>query len=303
MGSKEHWFVPALNGLRALAVLVVIFAHTSPSIFPGGHVGVDLFFVLSGFLITTILLKEFSTTGSINIGRFYIRRALRLFPALFSVVVFVLIHAWFTMDRTEFTGTLKDLATVATYMWNWRIAVWLNPYGLGGNGMLTHLWSLSVEEQFYIFWPLMLLVVLKLRASTPVLAAVLALGVFGPWLGRIWLWESGPSYPIYFSTHLHVDGLAWGATLAWIYSRDLLPKSQASRTIVNVLAWASLAAFIWLSWEERIANGQLYRWGFTLVGLTSVTMISNTMVNPRSFFTKIFEWGPINYIGVISYGL
>jgi peptidoglycan/LPS O-acetylase OafA/YrhL len=300
--APDHWYVPALNGLRAIAVLVVIFCHTTPHIFEGGHIGVDLFFVLSGFLITTILLNEFNASGTINIRFFYYRRALRLFPALALVIVFVFLHAWFTMDWTGFAGTLKDLAAVATYVWNWRL-VWLIPRGLSSDGMLTHLWSLSVEEQFYIVWPLLLLTVLRLRASTPVLLGVLALGVLGPWIGRLLLWKAGPQFPIYFSTHLHVDGLAWGASLAWIVSNGYLPQSRRLKTAINILANAALVLFLYLCLKDRVNDGGLYQWGFTLVGLLSVVMIANTMVNPDAVFTKVLEWRPINYIGAISYGL
>jgi peptidoglycan/LPS O-acetylase OafA/YrhL len=301
--SSGSWHIPALNGLRAVAVFIVIFCHTTPQLFGGGNIGVDLFFVLSGFLITSILLNEFQRDGSINIRLFYVRRALRLFPALALVMAFVFVYALLTKKYGNAFETSKDLAAVATYVYNWRLAFWLNPYGLGGNAMVNHLRSLSVEEQFYVLWPLLLLLILRSGLSRYLMPVVLTLGVLGPWLGRIWLWKSGPQIQIYFSTQLHMDGLAWGATLAWIAYRGHLPTSEIARRFLNIATYVALAVFLWLSLEERITNGQMYRWGFALIGLLTSLMIANAAVNPTSLFTRVLEWKPVNYVGTISYGI
>lgn len=292
----------ALDGLRGIAVLVVLLCHISPYRLAGGNIGVDLFFVLSGFLITSILLNEYRSTGTINIRLFYLRRALRLFPALFSVVFFVAAYTTIMMPE-QIGATLVDIAAVATYVWNWR-CVYLHAFDLGGgNGMLSHLWSLSVEEQFYIVWPGLLLVVLSLRAAKPVLLAVLAIGVLGPALARLAIWKSGPTIAMYFSSHLRVDGLMWGALLAYLIYINAVPTSRNWKSFVNVLAVVSLGLFLVMSKDDYLSGGELYQWGFSLIGAMSAVMILSAIINPESTFTKCLEWRWLQYTGKISYGL
>ena len=292
----------ALDGLRGIAILVVLLCHISPYRLAGGNIGVDLFFVLSGFLITSILLNEYRSTGTISIKLFYLRRALRLFPAAFSVVVFVFVYTAVVTPEL-LRGTLTDLLAVVTYVWNWRL-VWLHSNALGGgNGMLSHLWSLSVEEQFYIIWPGLLLMVLSLRQSRPVLLALFAIGIISPAMARLALWKSGPTVTIYFSSHLRADGLMWGAMLAWLMHVGAMPTNRFFRRLVNVLAVTALAVFLIISKDDYLSGGMLYQWGFSLIGAMSAVMILAAIINPTSTFTKCLEWRWLQYTGKISYGL
>lgn len=143
MRSSEHWHVPSLDGLRGIAVLVVMFCHGPPSYqLHGGHIGVDLFFVLSGFLITSILLNEWRDTGRISIPHFYLLRACRLLPAAYSVLLFATIFAPLVQDPAELRGYGKDALAVLFYVFNWRLVdLYANGIGVFHNHMLSHYWS------------------------------------------------------------------------------------------------------------------------------------------------------------------
>lgn len=165
--SKPFGYQPALDGSRAVAVLLVMVAHALPfspntellRTFRGANAGVMVFFVLSGFLITSLLIQEWRASGSISLGKFYARRALRLLPALILVLlVFGAIFAAF-----GFKGRVPLNAIIATIFY---VANWVRAYNLFPLGGLSHCWSLSIEEQFYLCWPLILICMLRARWSS-----------------------------------------------------------------------------------------------------------------------------------------
>jgi peptidoglycan/LPS O-acetylase OafA/YrhL len=141
---------PALDGLRAVAVTLVIATHSYHASMPGGWVGVDVFFVLSGYLITSILLRELRQTGGISMSNFYVRRLLRLTPALAVLVMFQLVRTAFSHNASE----IREATLIgALYLENWN-----NVFQFGPHDVMGHTWSLAVEEQFYWLWPLTLLI-------------------------------------------------------------------------------------------------------------------------------------------------
>jgi peptidoglycan/LPS O-acetylase OafA/YrhL len=160
--QKKHLgYIPALGGLRAVAVILVMLAHVGVPGFPGGGLGVDMFFVLSGFLITLLLLEEIDSTGRINVLHFYARRLLRLYPALllmlllFAVFFHILQH---TLPHGEGLESAKDITLAALYLTDYAIA-----FGFENkNSLIAHTWSLAVEEHFYLIWPLALPALKKL---------------------------------------------------------------------------------------------------------------------------------------------
>ena len=168
-----------LDGLRAIAVAGVFLYHANVGWMPGGFLGVDLFFVLSGYLITSLLLREFSQRGSIELRAFWGRRARRLFPAVAVVIVFALL-ATLTIARDDLGRTRADAISALVYLTNWHEIIASHSYfnQFGRPSLLQHLWSLAVEEQFYLLWPLLLIVGLRWlrRAGTVVLTALLAAG-------------------------------------------------------------------------------------------------------------------------------
>src|SRR5262245_21094061 len=200
-------YKPELDGLRAVAVMSVLLMHGGMPGFHWGYIGVDLFFVLSGYLITSILLREQLRTGQISLLSFYQRRALRLFPALAVLCIVFLAYAFFVLrDPTQ---GLREIVVVALYLSNWTRAAGLNfPEWLG------HTWSLAIEEQFYLLWPLVLLAISAARRPIPLLLAVAgAIVAVSCW--RLTLVMHGASTDrLYNGTDTRADALLMGVALA-----------------------------------------------------------------------------------------
>jgi peptidoglycan/LPS O-acetylase OafA/YrhL len=271
--------MPALDGVRGLAILLVLGAHThDPQLLPSGMVGVDLFFVLSGFLITSILLDESRRTGTIHLGRFYLRRFLRLYPALVVVLLFTIVYSSVVDPPEVFQRTLADAWRVMFYYYNWHL-VWPIPH-LATSFMHLHLWSLSIEEQFYLVWPALLLLLLWWHASKRVTWGMLAVAVIAPALARIAVWHLYDpaewwgrfrSIWIYFRTDLRIDALMWGAALAWLLYQGYKPGNRM-RAAVACGSVAAFAGLIVYASFHSFMNGIFHRGGMSLVGFLSALL-------------------------------
>src|SRR5438045_1378006 len=156
VAQLKFGYSASLDGLRALAVLVVMGYHHYLQLLPGGNVGVDVFFVLSGFLITSLLIREWNDTARISLRNFYGRRALRLLPALLGLLSVTEVFALFRLHNDLFWSVQKAIVGALFYAANWMRVVDINSMG-----PLPHTWSLSVEEQFYVFWPPILIILLR----------------------------------------------------------------------------------------------------------------------------------------------
>jgi len=155
-------YEPSLDGLRAIAVTSVVIYHANGALLPGGWAGVDVFFVLSGFLISTLLLREISISNTINLRKFYTRRVLRLMPAFVCLIAVLLPVSWFS--RHYRVVDFDAILMAASYVMNWnRSFAWFP----GDGGFLGHTWSLAMEEQFYLFWPFTLLYLARWRRALP----------------------------------------------------------------------------------------------------------------------------------------
>jgi peptidoglycan/LPS O-acetylase OafA/YrhL len=205
-GQQRFQYVPALDGLRGLAVVVVMIYHAAPELLPGGFLGVELFFVLSGFLITSLLLKEHDRSG-IQLGRFYMRRALRLTPALIVMLASVVLLSWVALSGDAFRNTVSDAAFSLTYIFNWVRAS--DP---GRSSFLGHTWSLCIEEQFYLLWPLLLPAITMIgrrdRLTERLLVAVAAIVLW-----RMVLSNFASPMRIYNGLDTRADGLLLGCAL------------------------------------------------------------------------------------------
>ncbi|MFD6907895.1 acyltransferase family protein [Streptomyces sp. DSM 116494] len=228
-----------IQGLRAVAVTLVVLGHSGVSHVAGGYVGVDVFFVISGFLITSLMLREHAREGRIALGRFYARRALRLLPASTLVVLATLAGSWLFLGPLRFADYAKDAIASAWYVVNFRLAEAGTDYFNTDvpPSPFQHFWSLAVEEQFYLVWPIVLIVALKLFRRRALLALPLLALAAGSFALNLHLTETAPSWA-YFGSQGRIWELAVGALLALVAHRlDSIPRPVAA-----VLSWAGLAA-------------------------------------------------------------
>jgi peptidoglycan/LPS O-acetylase OafA/YrhL len=236
-GAVSRRYVPQLDGLRAVACVLVLCSHAAPSgIFRGGFLGVDLFFVLSGYLITDLLAAQSDQLGKIDYGRFYLRRALRLTPALL-----LFLAAYIAIAPVIWPGErhIRDAALAALYMSDYSYPLSRNPY------FIKHTWSLAVEAQFYLAWPVLLPLLLRQQAKYAILLAAWLMATSC----RLWLSSDGwISY--YFPLHTHLSGLLVGAGIAMAQRDKLLQVS-------GLVGTSAFIAFIVMSLAAVIEHSAL----------------------------------------------
>jgi peptidoglycan/LPS O-acetylase OafA/YrhL len=237
--AAAHHFRADIEGLRAVAVLLVVASHAGVGAVAGGYVGVDVFFVISGFLITSLLLREVRCTGRISLSRFYARRALRLLPASTLVLAATLAAAWWWLTPLRFAEFARDAAAGAAYVSNIRFALSGTDYLASAEtpSPFQHLWSLAVEEQFYLLWPALILAVTWRRFSPRLLAFALTVLCAGSLVLSVT--ETQRSAPwAYFGAHTRIWELGLGALVALAAGR----LARLSPRVAAVGGWAGLAA-------------------------------------------------------------
>ena len=287
--------VPELDGLRGIAIIVVLVHHQLTTFsLKGGFLGVDLFFVLSGFLITGLLLSEFEHTGSISIRKFYMRRVLRLGPALALYLIACVIVAYHT-QLISVQRQLKLIAYALLYSTNWRMAFdWdlvLDPTSI--------IWSLSIEEQFYLVWPLLLLACLALRLKRKFIAMGLVAAIIAICLHRNSLLAQGSTLTrLYYGTDTHADALLVGCLTA------LVPFQRfTGRWLVRASSMLGAGLFLYLTTVVEFTDEWLYRGGFTLIAALAGLVIAVAATAPPRPFSIALRWFPLRWFGRISYGL
>lgn len=290
-------YVPALDGLRGLAILMVITHHQLiPLSLSGGFLGVDLFFVLSGFLITTLLVKEFDATQAISLQNFYLRRVLRLGPALVLYLIASLVVTYY-LHPADFTRELRLVGFALAYSTNWRMAFgWdmsLDPTAI--------IWSLSIEEQFYLVWPLLLLACLSLRLKRMQLIIGLVVVIATISLHRRQMWAEGAELNrLYYGTDTRADAPLMGCLLA------LIPHPTYTLPVQRALKFAAVAAscvLVYLVITVHFTDTFLYRGGYTGIALLSGIVTLTAALQSTGWFVKVLEWQPLRFFGRISYGL
>lgn len=294
--------IPSLDGIRAISILLVLYGHVSSTRdFPVSivgkygswfgdvaHLGVLVFFVISGFLITSLMMRERETTGSISLKRFYLRRVLRIFPAFYAFILVLAIAVW--LGAIHLPG--RDFAFALTYTVNYMPSLpWLT----------GHLWSLSVEEQFYLLWPLTLLMLRERRALMVAIAAIF----MGPLVRvaiREWIFHVDPhslggmakSFPAM------ADYLATGCALAllrpWLLTRTWYLRLTASR-------WLALAIPLVLL-INRIGNHTTaILLGSPVMNVCIALLIESSTRHAGSLAGRFLNWKPMVFLGVVSYSL
>jgi peptidoglycan/LPS O-acetylase OafA/YrhL len=290
--------VPGLDGVRGLGVLLVVGLHLGFILSPrkgglltGGWVGVDVFFVLSGFLITSLLLDERAKTRGIAFGAFYIRRACRLLPALAALLAAHVVYAM--VKGLPMRIEAKAVLAIAAYASNWAQA-----FGFAMPKGLVHTWTLSVEEQFYFVWPTALLVLVKTARSRRTIVAVLVAAIAASASIRVWIWVFGSGFPAaYMRTDARADGLLIGALFAFLWRWQVLP-----RRLVNAAASAALVGIgvIAVFWSNQ--SPTLFYGGFT-VAAVAAAMIIVAVADGDWRPSAVFETRPLRAVGRVSYGL
>lgn len=296
-------YASGLDGLRALAVLPVMAYHALLPSWSGGFLGVEVFFVISGYLITSLLLAEFTVEGNISLKDFWMRRARRLLPALYLVLATVVVTAVLVVADAR-TRLGSEVAAALTYSTNWyQIYRDLSYFEfIGRPPLLNHLWSLAVEEQFYLLWPLVLLRLLRRFGRGPTLLLVLVGAGVSTWL-TAHLYTPGMLDPssIYLRTDTRAAGLLIGAALAFIWSPWTSQRSKAN-PLLDLSALVSLCALVWFYRNVNDFDPFVYEGGFAMVSLVTAVIIA-AAVHPRGRIADLLAIAPLRYIGRRSYGL
>jgi peptidoglycan/LPS O-acetylase OafA/YrhL len=291
---------PELDGLRGLAVLMVMAYHSYPQLLPGGFVGVDVFFVLSGFLITVLLVREHEEAGRVRLGRFYGRRALRLFPALFVMlavccaVISSRVHP--EKARALYQAALLTACHGANFCWIWSI----------GMDMFGHTWSLSLEEQFYLVWPAVLCVLLRLGFGLRGVGRLAAFGIAASILLRAAVWAVGsPPAQLAATVSLacRADSLLAGCVVGLLAVAGRLPAAGGRRAALHGLAGASALLIVGACLLAPAGRPYLYLGGYAGIGAAAALVVAGLVSAPPRLVTRLLSSPGLVWVGGISYGL
>ena len=287
--------VPELDGIRGIAIIAVLIHHQLTTFsLKGGFLGVDLFFVLSGFLITGLLLTEFEQTGSISIKKFYMRRVLRLGPALGLYLISCLVVAYYT-QLIGVQRQLKLIIIALLYSTNWRMAFGWDPV-LDPTAII---WSLSIEEQFYLAWPLLLFACLALKVKRKFIVIGLSVVIVAIGVHRNLLLNGGVDFTrLYYGTDTRADALLVGCWTALVpfHRFKQHPIFRAAGIMAAVL-------LVYLTATVSFTDQWLYRGGFTLIALLAGCLIVVAANSPPRPLSAALQWFPLRWFGHISYGL
>ncbi len=313
-------YQPSLDGLRALSVGVVLLYHAGFSWMHGGFFGVEVFFVVSGFLITSLLLDERDRNGEVSFRQFWLRRARRLFPALYAVLLSVAVWAALAGSAEQQTQVRRDIPWSVFYVNNWGQILGDVPYFSGEPPLLRHLWSLAVEEQWYLLWPLVFVALMRIRLPRHLVGSMILGAAVVVWVYTFWI-QSGSPTPLggppaafdgvdrtnymYLSTITRSFGLLLGAGAAfiwrpWRWNRaDQAPAGRA----LDPIGAAAVAMIGCASAVAAITAGYVYQWLLPLVSILALVAVM-VAVHPAAVgFQRIMSWSPLVEMGKRSYGL
>jgi peptidoglycan/LPS O-acetylase OafA/YrhL len=286
-----------VQALRAVAVTAVVLNHLWPTRLTGGYVGVDVFFVISGFLISSHLIREISGTGRIRLGRFYARRVRRLLPAAFTVLVLSTIAAYFLIPYPRWESNAQEVVASATYWENWLLAAKSVDYSqsTAAASLTQHYWSLSVEEQFYLVWPLLLLVLFAIPVRRARIVGITLVGLAS--LGfSVYLTHADKSQA-YFVTPVRVWEFAIGAVIALGGAKFVWPRLAANL--------ASAAGFVAILGAAVLFDDQSpFPGAIALIPAvgTGLVIAAGTS-GQRQWHAQVSGAAPVQFLGNISYSL
>ncbi|WP_022927423.1 acyltransferase family protein [Patulibacter americanus] len=302
VGSKPH--LPALDGLRGLAILGVLLFHTDH--LPGGFLGVDLFFALSGYLITGLLLREVDRTGTVSLMAFWGRRVRRLFPALAVMLVVVAVVVRLGASPPTVRATFADGPWVQLNLVNWHLLAESASYWdrFGEDRVFEHLWSVAVEEQFYLVWPVVLLCVVRVGAAVDRRVALVAgVGSVVSFALMVVLVDPADPTRVYTGTDTRAFSLLLGAAVATAPVR-----TAAARVAGRRGAGASMIALtlgMGVAWVlvEGATSSWLFQGGLFVHSAAAALLIGLCVQAPGATMARAFSWRPLRGLGVVSYSL
>ncbi len=300
-------YMPGLDGLRALAVLAVLLYHISPNQFIGGYIGVDLFFVISGFLITYRNLQNIQNPNkTFTLKNFWLRRARRLIPAL-VLVILVCVPIGAIIYPDILVGAFRQVAGALTYSTNWvEIIHGSNYFDQANPSLFKNFWSLAVEEQFYIIWPPLLLLLLSRRLKNSQLVTIVATIAVASMVLMGVLAAPDNYTRVYYGTDTHCFGLAMGIIFAFIWNKEkgsLSKEWLSAQPWIPALAPVGLIGFILIVMLVPDTAAFTYPFGLVLGSLFSLFLVGAVIIRPDALFTRIMELAPLRWIGVRSYGI
>jgi peptidoglycan/LPS O-acetylase OafA/YrhL len=299
-------YIPGLDGLRAVAVLMVIAYHLNVPGASGGNLGVGVFFTLSGYLITDLLLAHWRRHGNLGLGTFWLRRARRLLPALFLMLV--LVSIWVAVfDAGQLASVRRQVVSAALYVANWSTIAQHGSYfaRFATPLPLDHLWSLAIEEQFYLLWPWLIWLGIRAVRSPKRLALLTLVGAVASAVVMGQLYHRGyDPTRVYEGTDTRAFGLLIGAALAIV-----LPTKKAQRgapadvqILLDRTGIAALVLMLLLVWRTNAFSSFLYPGGFLVLSVATALVIA-AVVNPASRLGTALGSRPLRWIGVRSYGI
>jgi peptidoglycan/LPS O-acetylase OafA/YrhL len=311
-------YQPGLDGLRALAIIAVLLYHGGVPWAGGGFLGVETFFVLSGFLITSLLLAEWCETSRIKLGAFWARRARRLLPALFALVCAIGLYYTLAGPLAAIPGLKSSGIATLLYFGNWHQVAAGSSYFVasGPTSPLQHTWSLAIEEQFYLLWPLLLVAVVWLggrgapvqRRPLATLLVVTIAAAVASVCETVVLYRGGTGLDrVYYGTDTRATGLLIGASFAIALAIARLGgRAQPASGRTPIRSTAALIALAIVLGAMHVATGQstwLFPWGFVVIDLAVVSVIAAVVLMPRSLVARLFSAAPLRWTGMVSYGL
>ena len=298
------YYLPGLDGLRSIAVLAIIIYHLNAKWLSGGFLGVDTFFVISGYLITSLLLSEYHQNQSINLIDFWMKRIKRLIPAVIFLVTVVLVFTLFFKPNL-IIGIKQDAIAAIFYVSNWwyifQDVDYFNQFAIEP---LKHLWSLSIEEQFYIFFPIILLLLLK-KIKIDSIVFILIITSLLSLISMIIIYSiTGDSSRVYFGTGTRAQTLLLGCLLAFLWPPFALKKrvSKGMKSVVDISGILGLLFLVCIVIAVDDQDKWIYGGGFYVISFITLFVIASA-VHPASLIKNILSFRPFIYIGKRSYSL
>ncbi|WP_025147468.1 acyltransferase family protein [Bacillus sp. H1a] len=304
--KKNSRYMVGLDSLRGLAILGVILYHINFNWMPGGFLGVAVFFVLSGYLITDILAMEWKRNKRIDLKKFWLSRARRLLPGMF--VMLVITFAWITIFHSSLLEKMcGDSLAALFYVSNWWYIYHKLSYFDNFNQLspLNHFWSLAVEEQFYVVWPFIISLGFYYIKKQSRMILLICLGAAASALAMAILYEPGadPSR-IYYGTDTRAFSLLIGAALALLWpsnrlANKIIPKA---RLILDAVGGTALIVILIMFWKTNQYDPFLYNGGMVLLSIATALLVAN-LAHPASRIAQFLRFRPLRWIGVRSYGI